>query len=138
MLPGAAVIATPTRNSETSPRYAYQGATVVASILHLSRYCARLSSRGLVFWLWSSGLVLRAATRILQVTRSIVRYSFRLPGRAIWLLWDNRHSRRFRKKMEFEFFLLILGGGHFLFLLLFWPGWIIIGAVALAILPFLE
>ncbi|KAK0715975.1 hypothetical protein B0H67DRAFT_645654 [Lasiosphaeris hirsuta] len=55
--------------------------------------------------------------------------------RLSWSLWDSKPSRRFRKKLEFEFFVLVLGpGGNTLFLLLFWPGWIILGLLVLCVL----
>lgn len=43
--------------------------------------------------------------------------------------WDSKQGRRLRKKLEFEFFVLILGCGNAFCLLLFWPGWILIGMV---------
>ncbi|KAK3352873.1 hypothetical protein B0T25DRAFT_568122 [Lasiosphaeria hispida] len=55
--------------------------------------------------------------------------------RLSWSLWDSKPSRRFRKKLEFEFFVLVLGpGGNALLLLLFWPGWIILGLLVLCVL----
>ncbi|KAK3991045.1 hypothetical protein QBC44DRAFT_210482, partial [Cladorrhinum sp. PSN332] len=44
----------------------------------------------------------------------------------MWMAWDSKRSRRFRKRLEFEFFVLILGPlGNMMLLLLFWPGWVI-------------
>lgn len=43
--------------------------------------------------------------------------------------WNSGRVRRLRKRIEFEFFLLILSpSGNNLFLLLFWPGWLVIAA----------
>ncbi|KAK3688626.1 hypothetical protein B0T22DRAFT_159987 [Podospora appendiculata] len=50
---------------------------------------------------------------------------------ALWALWDSKKFRRIRKKIEFEFFVLLLGpGGNSVLLLLFWPGWIVLIAAA--------
>ncbi|KAK4163376.1 hypothetical protein QBC43DRAFT_67078 [Cladorrhinum sp. PSN259] len=46
----------------------------------------------------------------------------------IWQAWDSKRSRRFRKRLEFEFFVLILGPlGNMMLLLLLWPGWAMLG-----------
>ncbi|KAJ9162221.1 hypothetical protein NKR19_g1564 [Coniochaeta hoffmannii] len=46
-------------------------------------------------------------------------------------IWNSRRIRRLRKRIEFEFFVLILSpSGNNLFLLLFWPGWLLIAAAA--------
>ena len=44
-------------------------------------------------------------------------------------VWNSRRIRRLRKRIEFEFFVLILSpSGNNLLLLLFWPGWLLIAA----------
>jgi hypothetical protein len=73
-----------------------------------------LASRVVAFrtWLTSKFLAVTAFTSTRQLA---------------WRLWDSKPSRRFRRKLEFEFFILILGpGGNALFLLLFWPGWLMV------------
>ncbi|KAI1765424.1 hypothetical protein GGR53DRAFT_265648 [Hypoxylon sp. FL1150] len=50
-------------------------------------------------------------------------------GKAIW---KTRTVRRLRKKIVFEVVTLLLGsGGNNLFLVLFWPGWWVLGFVLL-------
>lgn len=45
-------------------------------------------------------------------------------------VWNSARIKRLRKRIEFEFFILILSpSGNNLFLLLFWPGWLLIAAV---------
>ena len=45
------------------------------------------------------------------------------------MAWNSKSVRRLRKKLEYEFFVLILGpGGNALFLMIFWPGWLIAAA----------
>lgn len=41
--------------------------------------------------------------------------------------WDSKQGRRLRKKVEFEFFVLILGCGNSFLLVCLWPGWIVLG-----------
>lgn len=47
-----------------------------------------------------------------------------------WIVWDSKTIRRLRKKLEFEFFVLILGFGNGLVLSVFWPGWIFLATIA--------
>ncbi|KAB5523826.1 hypothetical protein GE09DRAFT_481392 [Coniochaeta sp. 2T2.1] len=44
-------------------------------------------------------------------------------------VWNSGKIRRLRKRIEFEFFVLILSpSGNNLFLMVFWPGWLLIAA----------
>lgn len=52
---------------------------------------------------------------------------------AIWAAWDSPRIKHLRKKVEMEFFTFILGGGNSIFLMMFWPGWWIMGIVILTI-----
>lgn len=62
------------------------------------------------------------ASRILAVT------ALSMSKRLAWALWDCQKSRQLRKRLEFELFVLLLGpGGNALFLMLFWPGWLMLG-----------
>ncbi|KHE84192.1 hypothetical protein GE21DRAFT_1285992 [Neurospora crassa] len=44
-------------------------------------------------------------------------------------IWDSRKARQIRKKIEFEFFVWILGPGGNLLCFLLWPGWIVLGCM---------
>ncbi|KAK3338767.1 hypothetical protein B0H65DRAFT_282409 [Neurospora tetraspora] len=46
-----------------------------------------------------------------------------------WSIWDSRKARQIRKKIEFEFFVWILGPGGNLLCFLLWPGWIVLGVM---------
>jgi len=49
-------------------------------------------------------------------------------------IWNSRKLRRLRKRLEFEFFVLILSpSGNNLFLMVFWPGWLLIAAAVWAL-----
>ncbi|KAI1109864.1 hypothetical protein F5Y14DRAFT_455609 [Nemania sp. NC0429] len=72
-----------------------------------------------------------ASMRILQITGSIAYHATRFGKRGVWALWNSKQAKRLRKKIEFEFFTLILGCGNNLFLIILWPGWGVLGLVAL-------
>ena len=82
------------------------------------------------------------ASRILNATqdiavRSLVTVTYVLSGTAAfwwalcWAAWNSQPTRRLRKKIVFEFFTLILGCGNNLCLIVFWPGWWILGFIGL-------
>ncbi|KAI1157376.1 hypothetical protein F5B18DRAFT_645289 [Nemania serpens] len=100
---------------------------IFASALWVLLLQASLSTLGLL------RLSQYVSIRILQVTGSMVYHATRLCKRAAWATWDSKHARRLRKKIEFEFFTLILGVGNNLFLVILWPGWGILALVALII-----
>lgn len=71
-----------------------------------------------------------AALQALIVSRTLTMTTASLTTRLCNTIWDSKRSRRLRKKLEFELFTLILGpGGNALLLLLFWPGWLLLGAI---------
>lgn len=139
-LPAGAFIATPARNPAANSNHGSRISTTVLSALHLASYYQQHLGRvlfSLLFRasLFASGLLYlcqSAAVQAFQAARNIVSHSIRLSKQATWRLWDGTHGRRLRKKIEFEFFTLILGdGGNNLCLVIFWPGW---GVLAMACL----
>ncbi|KAM7187338.1 hypothetical protein V8F20_011002 [Naviculisporaceae sp. PSN 640] len=60
-------------------------------------------------------------------------------GLSRWVLrrvWTSRRSRRFRKNLELEIYQLLLGPlGNAMFLMLFWPGWLVLAVIVRAIWP---
>lgn len=74
--------------------------------------------------LWASRSI---AWRAFLASRILVARTFLLTKHLAWTAWDSKGSRRFRKRLEFELFILLLGpGGNTLFLMLFWPGWLML------------
>jgi hypothetical protein len=55
--------------------------------------------------------------------------SWRAASRA----WESKSIRRLRNKVFFEFAVFILGCGNSVFLVVFWPGWILLAALSLAL-----
>jgi len=81
--------------------------------------------------LWASKNI---AWRSFIASRIIVARALSLTKRAAWTAWDCKRARRFRKRLEFELFVLILGpGGNALLLMLFWPGWLMLAVLGLGI-----
>ena len=79
-------------------------------------------------------LGLLCATRFLAfrsalVLRSLTARAVALVRAGCWTVWRSRSIKRFRKKAELELYALAVGpGGNTLFLLLFWPGWLVVAA----------
>ncbi|KAI1748414.1 hypothetical protein F4782DRAFT_534388 [Xylaria castorea] len=131
-LPAGAFIPTSAKTPSTGPHHGPRIFTTLVSALHL----ARLLSLFLQASLFASGLLYlgrSASVQTLQAAGSIVYHCIRLSKQAAWRLWDCTQGRQLRKKVEFEFFTLILGGGNNLCLVLFWPGWAIVAVVTLVL-----
>jgi hypothetical protein len=72
--------------------------------------------------LWASKSI---AWRTFLASRVVAARSLFLAKRLAWTAWDCKRSRRFRKRLQFELFVLLLGpGGNTLLLMIFWPGWL--------------
>lgn len=81
--------------------------------------------------LWASKNI---AWRALIASRIIIARALFLTKHLVWTAWDCKRARRFRKRLEFELFVLILGpGGNALLLMLFWPGWLMLALLGLGI-----
>lgn len=74
------------------------------------------------------------ALQTFLLTKDLAVRSTTALGKMAWSAWDSKQGRRLRKKLEFEFFVLILGCGNSLCLVIFWPGWILVGLAYLAYL----
>jgi hypothetical protein len=72
------------------------------------------------------------AWQILLVAR-VGGYRGAVMSRVAWTrTWDSKTVRALRKKMMYDFAFFILGSGNGLVLLLFWPGWLVVGGAAWA------
>ncbi|KUI54525.1 hypothetical protein VM1G_10244 [Cytospora mali] len=72
-----------------------------------------------------------AALQTYLITKDLTMRSTAALARLASTAWNSKQSRRLQKKVEFEFFVLILGCGNSFCLVVFWPGWILIGLVYL-------
>ncbi|KAI0867306.1 hypothetical protein GGS24DRAFT_322422 [Hypoxylon argillaceum] len=133
-LPAAtgAIIAAQTKHPATATRRESRGLAAPMSALRLTGHCRQLLSRVILSLLLqvsilASGLLHLSQSASIQTFHATIRtahHSIRVSKQATWALWDGPHGRRLRKKIEFEFFTLILGsGGNNLCLVIFWPGW---------------
>lgn len=86
----------------------------------------QLNRAALAYLLFGCNLAVLDA---LHTTKSLAAMSVTALSKLAWSAWDSKRSRQLRKKLEFEFFVLILGSGNGFILMLFWPGWILIGLV---------
>ncbi|KAI0188264.1 hypothetical protein EV127DRAFT_131191 [Xylaria flabelliformis] len=132
-LPAGAVVATSANTPTTGSHHGSRSFTTLVSALHLTRLLS-LFLQASVFVFGLLYLSLFASVQILQAAGAIIYHSIQFFNQAAWRLWDSKHGRQLRKKVEFEFFTLILGGGNNLCLILFWPGWPILSVVGLVVL----
>lgn len=72
-----------------------------------------------------------AALQTYLITKELTMKSTATFARVASTAWNSKPVRRLQKKVEFEFFVLILGCGNNFCLVVFWPGWILIGLVYL-------
>ncbi|KAI1373309.1 hypothetical protein F4677DRAFT_448640 [Hypoxylon crocopeplum] len=132
-----AIIAAPTRD----PRGAIQQSSgvpiVLAPALVAIFQCQQLLGKVSLF------LCLRAQWLALQIlcAGQLVANQVYVSSGSFWYhavalaraVWRTRTIRHLRKKIEFEFFALMLGSsGNGLCLVLFWPGWWVLGLIWLA------
>jgi len=95
----------------------------ILSLLNISLLASGVVRLGLI----APAYLYQAATSTLYHLAHSSRWAIRR-------LWNTTQVKRLRKKIEFEFFTLILGaGGNNLFLVIFWPGWYIIGLAGFAL-----
>lgn len=80
-----------------------------------------LSIRYIIFVSWLALISTFTATTI--VVRAVVNLS----TRTFYQVWNSKTVRQWRKKVVFEFVVVVLGPGNLLVLLLFWPGWFALG-----------
>ncbi|KAI0413311.1 hypothetical protein F5X98DRAFT_288047 [Xylaria grammica] len=141
-LPAGAVIVAPTTNPLTTSRLGSRLFATLLSALHFTSYCQWLLGSALLSLLLRASLMASvlfglsqfASAQTFQATKTLVYRCARLSKQAAWALWDSTRIRRLRKKIEFEFFTLILGaGGNNLCLVIFWPGWGVLGLAALVL-----
>lgn len=87
--------------------------------------------RGLVISCLRAYLVLHLAlyaSGFLAVVATIGAFhGVSMSSKAVADLWESRTVRLVRRKLFFEFAVFILGGGNSIILLLFWPGWLLVG-----------
>lgn len=109
--------------SQMSPTLAY--------IIHFQNIIGSFS----VFLCWRAYLLASVSlARAVWATRLLAFYAFvgtklgALQGAtAIVALWDMKMTRTLRDKLFHEFALFILGAGNGIFLLVLWPGWVVLG-----------
>lgn len=128
-------IAAPTKDPRATIQ---QGSNVVATILNpvivAALECQRLVGAAALF------LCIRGRWLALHMlcTSQIVASQAYVSSRFVWqhlrliqrVIWEARAVRRLRKKIAFEFITLMLGsGGNSLCLVIFWPGWWVLGLI---------
>ncbi|OAA33580.1 hypothetical protein AAL_01045 [Moelleriella libera RCEF 2490] len=123
--------------------------TTAAAVVSVSHYSSAWASRfqhlldtsaavpclSRVYVLTSLALVTVAcASQSLALCARIgVSHGLSMSAEAVASLWDARTTRQIRKKLFYEFAVFILGAGNVFFLLLLWPGWLVLGGLLYAV-----
>ncbi|EHK24347.1 uncharacterized protein TRIVIDRAFT_30212 [Trichoderma virens Gv29-8] len=63
----------------------------------------------------------------------ILKHGFAMSTKAIVDVWDSKSVQKVRARIFYEFAVFILGCGNALFLVVFWPGWLILGGACFAL-----
>lgn len=98
------------------------------SLLNLAQRFLRLNHAVFTYLFFGSTI---AALQTYLFTKDLTMRSGAALANIARTAWNSKQSRRLQKKVEFEFFVLILGCGNSFCLVVFWPGWILIGLVYL-------
>ncbi|KAI1288867.1 hypothetical protein F5Y03DRAFT_73752 [Xylaria venustula] len=131
-----AIVAAPTEIPATLHHYGSQIVSVLVSAVRFAGHYQRIVGRFLLPLLVQTSVLAYGLMRLSHFASiqtclaigTVAYHSTRLSKQATWTLWNSTQMRRLRKKIEFEFFTLILGaGGNNLCLVIFWPGWWLLG-----------
>lgn len=125
------------QQSELVSRYALEFGPAIRSdklnsvLLVFAQQFFQINRLALAFLLFGCNI---AALQTLLAAKKLAAMSVTALSNLAWGAWNSKQSRRLRKKLEFEFFVLILGSGNGFILMVFWPGWILVGLVYLVYL----
>lgn len=114
---------------ELNPAFKLSNAAAFSAFLAFASQLFRLNHALLTHLVFGGSV---AALQTYLIAKDLTTRSATALGEIAWSAWNSSQGRRLRKKLEFEFFVLILGCGNSLCLAVFWPGWFIIGLLYLA------
>ncbi|OPB42548.1 hypothetical protein A0O28_0036660 [Trichoderma guizhouense] len=63
----------------------------------------------------------------------LLKHVFAMTTKAIVDAWDSKSIQKIRARIFYEFAVFILGCGNAIFLIVFWPGWLLIGGALFAL-----
>ncbi|KAK4205040.1 hypothetical protein QBC40DRAFT_65456 [Triangularia verruculosa] len=108
--------------------------TAISPLIQTIHHLQSLAFHLLLNTLFALSLLLPAAQAIAYrsfLLSRIILESGVLAARWVYAkVWNGQRSRRFRKRLEFEIFVLLFGSGNTILLLVLWPGWIVLGMAA--------
>jgi hypothetical protein len=111
-------------------------APAFANVIHIQRLLSSVSV-SLLLHAWVAARLTMWAGRLCVVQAWLATsLGLNLSGRAAAGAWSSHYMKAIRKRAERDFACFILGSGNGIFLMLFWPGWWILGGTALAVSQF--
>lgn len=113
---------------ELSPALKLSNSAARSALLTLADQLFRVNHALLTHLVFGGSV---AALQVYLIAKDLAARSASVLGDVARSIWNSSQGRRLRKKLEFEFFVLILGCGNSLCLAVFWPGWFIIGLLYL-------
>jgi hypothetical protein len=99
-----------------------------SSFLYIQAYF--VTSLAFVHALYASRFL---AIQAYFATKFGVFHGFNMSAQALAGVWDAKTIQMLRKKIFYEFAVFILGSGNPFILLLFWPGWLVVGGTSMAV-----
>jgi hypothetical protein len=136
-----AILAAPTKKS--AEVFAQRSEVIVPLVpaLQFASHCRQLLRKALLSFVLTTYLLASAllhisyimSVHICQAAQTVLCHSIEFSTRVTQAIWNSAQVKRLRKKLEFEFFTLILGGGNSLCLVIFWPGWCILALVGVVL-----
>lgn len=105
--------------------------TIIVVVVSLQGYYSFFISRALL--LASSCAGKHLLSHALFASQSFLTHASAMFSKTVVDFWQSRRIQKIRAKLFYEFAVFILGCGNAFFLLVFWPGWIFLGAAVLAL-----
>jgi hypothetical protein len=129
-----ALLAAPTTEPGVTLRFISTVGPVIEFAQRFQRPVAAIACAALGPTYWAATALVSLASIVLlwalTVTRFVAMKTASASQHLPWALWNSKPIRRLRRKLEFEFFVLVLGFGNAACLYLFYPGfWLCLAVI---------
>lgn len=136
-----AILTAPTTEPAVSIQPRSKLLNLLRPTLKTTLRCHQLVSSAILFcFLRTYFAASLAATSGIAITRFIAvftiatsRVALVQSGKTSYVAWNSKTMKKLRKKINYEVQNLVLGPGQALFVVIFWPGWWLLGGVCCAV-----